>query len=157
MRTNHQGMVTVEFVMVVGVFLLILIAIIEFGRVMFIFNALEEGTRRGVRLATVCPINDPRLAHVTIFDETGGSLIAKDLTTNNVAVLYLDQDGNQIQTPATPNNKVKIRYVRVRIDNYRPSAILIPYFNSLPYLNFESTLPRESLGYSPPQNGDVAC
>ncbi len=154
MRKRQKGMHLVEFAIVGTVFLLILFALIEFGRALFVMNSLGEATRRGVRLAVVCPIGDAAIREVAIFNPSGGggnsSMIA-GLTTANVVVEYLDTTGGVIGNPAT--NFVQIRSVRVRITNFT-HTFLIPLVNiSFVTPGFPATLPRESLGI--PRTGAI--
>ena len=58
-RARQTGTTTVEFAIIASVMFMILFGVIEFGRVMFTANALAESTRRGARLAAVCPVGDP--------------------------------------------------------------------------------------------------
>lgn len=54
---RQQGAAVVEFAAVVIVLFILLIAIFEFGRLMFTWNSAVEATRRGARLAVVCDLN----------------------------------------------------------------------------------------------------
>ncbi len=156
MRKRQKGMHLVEFAIVGTVFLLILFALIEFGRALFVMNSLGEATRRGVRLAVVCPIGDAAIREVAIFNPPGGggnsSMIA-GLTTANVAVEYLNTTGGVIDPAA---NFIQIRSVRVRITNFT-HTFLIPFVNiSFVTPGFPATLPRESLGI-PRQGAITPC
>ena len=154
MRKRQNGMYLVEFAIVGGVFVLILFTLIEFGRALFVMNSLGEATRRGARLAAVCPIGDPAIREVAIFNPSGGggnSPMIAGLTTGNVAVEYLDINSGVIGDPVA--NFVQIRYVRVRITNFS-HTFLIPFVNlSLVTPGFPATLPRESLGI--PRDGAI--
>lgn len=156
MFRQQRGVTTVEFAIVGAVLFTVLFGVIEFGRALFIANSLVESTRRGARVAAVCPVGDPRSAQVAIFaNANGASRIAPDLTTANVAVSYLDQNGATLTNPAA--NFTAIQYVRVRITGYQ-MQLMIPFV--LPEFlmpEFAATLPRESLGYSPTQQAFVAC
>jgi Flp pilus assembly protein TadG len=148
----------VEFAIVAAVLFTVMFGVIEFGHALFVANALAESTRRGARVAAVCPVNDPAPAQVAIVLGTNGaSRIAPDLTTANVAVSYLDQAGMPIANPAAAGSFAQIRYVRVRIVNYR-MRMLIPFV--MPEFlmpAFTATLPIESLGYSPSRQAFVPC
>lgn len=54
----ERGAVAVEFAVVVTVFLMLLIGIIEWGRVLYQWNTTAEATRLGARMAVVCDLND---------------------------------------------------------------------------------------------------
>jgi Flp pilus assembly protein TadG len=155
MRKRQLGVTTVEFAIVGALLFVVLFGVIEFGRALFVANALAEGARRGARVAAVCPVGDPRPAQVAIFADDGASLIAPDLSTANVAVSYLDAAGAPIADTAT--NYAAIRYVQVRIVDYT-QQMLIPFIMpSFLMPSFTATLPIESLGYSPTQQAFLPC
>lgn len=156
MPANQTGTTTVEFAIVASVMFMILFAVIEFGRVMFVANALEESTRRGARMAAVCPVGDPMPAQTAILAGGDGvSAIASDLTTSNVAIAYLDVNGAPVVNPAA--NLAAIRYVRTSIVGYQ-QRMLIPFIMpSFLMPSFAATLPAESLGYGPTPQAFVPC
>ena len=156
MRNCQRGTTTVEFAIIGSLFFILLFGVIEFGRALFVANALTESTRRGARMAAVCPVGDSRPALVAIMaDANGHSGIAPDLTTANVQVSYLNQTGATLANPTA--NIPSIRYVQVRIVGYT-QQMLIPFL--LPQIlmpSFSATLPIESLGYSPTQQAFTPC
>lgn len=156
MRTYQQGLATVEFAIVGAVFFIVLFGVIEFGRALFVANVLVEGTRRGARLAAVCPVGSARVAEATVFaNGDGDSRFVHNLNTGHVAVSYLNQAGTPIVNPAA--NITSISYVQVRIVNFQ-QTMLIPFFMSeflMP--SFAATLPAESLGFSPTAQAFSAC
>lgn len=156
MHQYQRGVTTVEFAVVAAVFFMLLFGVIEMGRALFVANALVESTRRGARVAAVCPVGDPRAAQVAIISNGNGvSRISPDLTTTNVAVSYLDQSGAPVTNPGA--SLTSIRYVRVSIVNYQHQMMIpfvMPQFFMPP---FTATLPAESLGYSPTQQAFLAC
>jgi Flp pilus assembly protein TadG len=156
MRAKQTGTTTVEFAIVASVMFMILFGVIEFGRIMFVANALDESTRRGARLAAVCPVGDPMPAQAAILAGTDGvSVIAPDLTTANVAIAYLDVNGAPVANPAV--NLAAVRYVRTSIVNYR-QRMLIPFIMPSFFMpSFAATLPAESLGYGPTPQAFVPC
>ena len=156
MHAKQSGTTTVEFAIIASVMFMILFAVIEFGRVMFVANALDESTRRGARLAAVCPVGDPMPAQAAILAGTDGvSVIAPDLTTANVAIAYLDVNGAPVANPAV--NLAAVRYVRTSIVNYR-QRMLIPFVMPSFFMpSFAATLPAESLGYGPTPQAFVPC
>jgi Flp pilus assembly protein TadG len=156
MRHHQTGVTTVEFAIVGAVLFMVLFGIIEFGRALFIANALVESTRRGARVAAVCPVGDPRAAQVAIIaGDDGISSISSDLTTSNVEVSYLDQNGATLGNPGA--NFAAIAYVRVRVVNYQ-HQMMIPFVMPEFFMPaFVATLPIESLGYSPTQQAFLAC
>jgi len=133
-RSRQRGTTTVEFAIVGAIVITILFAIVEFGRIVFTLNMLQEGARRSARVAAVCPVGDAAVANAAVFATLPG------FSTANVVVEYLNQDG------AVTGSFSAIRYVRVRIVDYS-FPIAIPFINpTFDAPEFSSTLPRESLG-----------
>ena len=95
-KHKQKGAETVEFAMIALLFFAVLFAIIEFSRALFVWNALTEATRRGARMAVICPYESEIPAQVAIFDVIAGSLgtspIIAGLTPDMVSVRYLNQD-----------------------------------------------------------------
>lgn len=144
-KRNERGTTTVEFAICGAVVILVILGGIEVNRAMFTLSVLKESTRRGARVAAVCPVNDPAISQATTFASLPG------LTTQNVRIEYLNQAGTLIANPA--GNFGTIEYVRVRIANYQ-LQLLIPYVNRIVNSpEFAVTLPRESLGV--PRTGVV--
>lgn len=147
-RRAQQGTTTVEFAIIAVVLFMILFGVIEFGRTLFTFAVLSEGTRRAARIATVCPVDSPAITAAAAFASPPG------FSTANVAVTYLNQAGTAVANPA--GNVATIRYVRVNITNYSfPLAIPI-VAPTITVPAFAVTLPRESLG-SNGAGGTLGC
>jgi len=151
---RQQGVTTVEFAIIGSVAMLLLFGVIEFGRAVFVLNSLGETTRRAARMAAVCPINDPAITEVAMFNAPGGGTgtrIVGGLTPANIAVEYVGDDGVTIGDPA--NNFTDIRFVRTRIVNFQ-HQMLIPFANTIfTTPQFRTTLRRESLGV--PRTGAI--
>lgn len=150
-----MGVTTVEFAIVGLLLFVVTFAMIEFGRALFTMNALTEATRRGARMASVCPVGDPKPASVAVFDTGNGrSAVVSGLTTANIVVEYLDVNGATIASPKA--NFGLIRYVRVRIVGFSVSLVIPTINPTLQMSGFATTVPRESLGI--PRAGTVtAC
>ena len=144
-RRSERGTTTVEFAICGSVVILVILGGLEMSRAMFMLSVLKESTRRGARVAAVCPVNDPAIVQATTFANLPG------LTPQNVTVEYLNQAGATIGNPA--GNFGTIEYVRVRIVNYQ-LELFIPFVSRLfASHQFAVTLPRESLGV--PRTGVV--
>lgn len=145
---RERGITTVEFALVGAVAFTVLFGVIEIGRALFVWNTLTEATRRGARLAAVCPMNHSSIWRVSILSNPAGpdtSPVVSNLSTANVAVTYLQADGTTIAAVYED-----VRYVRVAITGYQ-HTLLIPFI--MPTISappFSTTLPKESLGYVPP-------
>ncbi len=145
---RQAGTTSVEFAIVGMVMMLTLLGVIEVSRLLFVINTLGESTRRGARLAVVCPVNDPAIAQMAVFNSTGGTIspVVNGLSTANVQLEYLDAAGTPIISDLSiPANYATIAYARVQITNYVHQWIFPGAwtFNMPPQ---PSTLPRESLG-----------
>ncbi|WP_031436161.1 TadE/TadG family type IV pilus assembly protein [Methylobacter tundripaludum] len=159
MKHQQKGLYIVEFALVAALFFVLLFAVIEFARVLFVWNTLTEATRRGARLAVVCPVGHASIANVTVFNApaaAGASPILPGLDSSDVVTDYLDQTG---AVTAVFNN---IRYVRVRIVGFTHTLLIPALLPGLPAMTltaptFATTLPRESLGAVPDGTGSTQC
>ena len=151
---RQKGMTLVEFAIIGAVAMMLIFSVLEFARAFFVANALTEATRRGARMAIVCPINDPAIAQVATFNAPGAgntSPIIRDLDTSDFVLEYLDRAGNVLGNPA--DNFAAIRYIQLRVVNFE-HELLIPYANfTFTMPEFSTRLPRESLGV--PRSGVI--
>ena len=152
---QQHGLSTVEFAIVSVVFLTVLFMVIEFGRILFTWNMLDEITRRGARLAAVCPVDGAANSNTP-------SIYVRSILAGNplgiapaeFVIEYLDRDGNLVANPAA--NMGDVDFVRARIAGYQYQSIFpINILFNAPA--FETTLPSESLGDSPPGTGVTTC
>ena len=136
---RQHGTTTVEFAIVGVVALLLLFTVIEFSRILFTLNMLDEGVRRGARVAAVCDVGDAAIADATAFVRLPG------LTTSNVVTEYLGDTGNTLADPSGADYP-SIASVRVRIVGYS-FPVALPFIAATfaaPVIS--ATMPRESLG-----------
>lgn len=169
MKSRQTGLTTVEFAIVGALFFIVLFGVLEFARLLFTWNTLDEATRRGARIAAVCRPPPPystgdvnAIKCATIFEPLDNqqtcsnactadtaSPILSGLTAKHVDVKYLNSDG---ATEAA--NLGAIRYVKVSIKTdatvHYELPLSIPFLDLKPWApSFETTLPRESLGFIP--------
>ena len=105
---------------------------------------LDEASRRGARMAAVCPVNDPAISQAAAFNNA----MIPDLDAGDIVVEYLDGAGANVGAPGTAAGFRLIRYVRVRVVGYQ-HQMFIPFVTALgPFFmpEFAAVLPRESLG-----------
>lgn len=157
---TQRGAALVEFAIIALLFFIILFGIIEFGRAWFTYNTLVEATRRGARVAAVCPATTSGITmvkQVTIFNPPTGTSSSSQgllgLAESDVTVNYLDSTATPItitqplaDSSATYNN---IAFVQVQIASSFTQTLIIPGFMrtfSVPPII--TTLPAESLGRS---------
>jgi Flp pilus assembly protein TadG len=143
---RQRGTTTVEFAIVATVLFTVLFGVIEVARALFVWNTLAEATRRGARVAAVCPVNHASIARVAVLgDPLGGdtSPLIRGLSTANVQLSYLDEAG----TPTV--DYPEIRFVRVAISNYQHRFMIPLFARTVTVPPFSTTVPAESLGYIP--------
>jgi hypothetical protein len=150
---KQRGLSSVEFAIAGLATLLIIFMAMEMARLMFTLNTLAESTRRGARVAAICTVDNAEISRVAVFNNSGSgaqSPILPLLTTDNIAVEYLGENGAVLTGAATNPAYLNIRYVRVRIVNYQ-HTMFIPGMNlSFAAPEFPTTIPRESLGVPRP-------
>ncbi len=148
-RPKQQGTTTVEFAIVGLVFFMVMFGLIDMSRIFFSLAALDESTRRGARVAAVCPVNDPQVTQVALFNG-----LVPSLGPQNIALEYLDEDGAVVAAPGGAGYG-SIRYVRVRIQNFQVQTFIPGMQTVLQMPAFETTIPSESLGRV--GTADIAC
>ncbi|MDD5460770.1 MAG: TadE/TadG family type IV pilus assembly protein [Methylococcales bacterium] len=161
---TQRGAAMVEFALIALLFFMLLFGIIEFGRAFFTYNTLVEATRRGARVAAVCPVSSDGVRQVresTIFDtpEDGQNTPLLGLTTGDVKVTYLKSDmATEVAPTLIPTSSTydEIAFVRVEILSLNSSnsiSLVIPGVPiSFPVPPIVTTLPSESLGRISSQN-----
>jgi hypothetical protein len=132
---------TVEFAIVGSVLLVIVFAVIEFSRVIFALNMLQEGARRVARVAAVCPVVEESDAIAQgLFSRLRG------LNAGHINVDYLNADGDRVDNPTDPDNEADISFVSATVSGYS-IELSIPFVHpTFAAPAYTSTLPRESLG-----------
>lgn len=137
-RRAQSGMAAVEFALIAAAILFpLLIGIMEFGRIVFYWNAATEATRLGARLAVVCDLDDATI-------KTKMNALFPVIETTDIQVAY------------EPNGCTSSTCRQVRVSIAKPAAqwtalrdydpggpdafIFAPVFPP-----FSTTLPRESM------------
>jgi hypothetical protein len=157
---RQSGTTTVEFAIIGTVTMFCILGVIEVSRLLFVINMLGESTRRAARMATVCPVNDPAIAQVAVFNSSGGanSPVINGLSTANIQIQYLNAAGTPVaigSPPFDPAVFATIAYARAQIVNYVHQWVF-PGLGAFIMPPQPSTFPRESLGV--PRNEPIqAC
>jgi Flp pilus assembly protein TadG len=151
-RGPQAGVATVEFALIAaGILFPLLIGIMEFGRIIFYWNAATEATRLGARLAVVCDLDDSAVK-------------------TRMTALFPVLDASDIQIAYEPAGCTATSCLQVRVSVERPEpehTVLRDYrnrttspdaFRFLPtFPPFSTTLPRESMRSSfGPAGAEVA-
>lgn len=141
-RDRQRGIYAVEFALVAIIFFLMVFGIVEFARMLYVFNTVHEVTRIATSAAVHANFNDTdrmqQIREVSVFRSTPGILpLAGPISDQYVRIEYLamtdDGSGNteiteipENQLPdnplenrqicmANPNAANCVRYVRTRI------------------------------------------
>jgi Flp pilus assembly protein TadG len=160
-RYRQTGLATVEFAITGAALMFMIFGTFEIGRGFYTAAMLDEITRRGARLAAVCPVNDPAISRLAIMNasgDSGASRFVNGLTPANIVIDYLDSNGSVVNTPADPSSFLQIRYVRARVTGftYQVSVPFVAGLSSLLMPEFEHIIPRESLGI-PREGATTPC
>lgn len=152
---RQKGIAAVETAVAAALVLIVIFAVFEVARLFFVANALEEGARRGARVAAVCQVNDPAIQRAAIFNAAGGdtSPIVPGLGVGNVSIQYLGSDGAIVSDPVA--DYLDIDAIRVSVRNYRHELIIPFLYRSMLLPDFSATIPRESLGVT--REGYTTC
>lgn len=138
-RENERGSTLVEFAIGVTVFVTAMFAVLEFGRALWVHNALTDAARRGARYATMHSSTDAdAVKNVVVYGNAGGSGLPmlNDLSTANVDVSYNNfglNDGS----------------VTVKITNYQFHFVVPIIGTTITMPSYSTTLTAESAGYIP--------
>lgn len=147
-----RGVYVVEFAIIGLLLFILLFAVLEFGRLYFTVNALNETVRRGARLAAVCDISDPVILRRAIYNaatDAGDSSLIGNLGTADLTLTYLDENGATVVSPdnlVSLNGFLAIRYVELRVENFTFDLMIPVVGGTITLPVFRSILPRESLG-----------
>jgi len=130
MKRTQRGATAVEFALVAMILFMLIIGTMEVGRVLYTWNAANEATRFGARVAVVCTA--PNKSLVTKRMQT----FLPQLEQDNVTLSYLPDGG--------PINRVRVSITGLEIQT------VIPVFNfKFPVPTSSITLPSESLAGTP--------
>ena len=138
-RENERGSTLVEFAIGVTVFMTAMFGVLEFGRALWVHNALTDAARRGARYATMHSSTDvDSVKNVVVYGDPagGGQPMLENLSTANVEVIY-DKFGLNDGT------------VSVSITNYQFQFVIPIVGTTITMPNYTTTLTAESAGYIP--------
>ena len=90
-RDTQRGATLVEFAIGATVFMAALFGVLEFGRALWVHNALTDAARRGARYAVVnSDADSASVKNVVVYGNPAGTgtPLMNNLSTSNVAVNY---------------------------------------------------------------------
>ncbi len=158
---RQRGAAAVEFGLLCLVFLSIVLGILELGRMLYLYNTMQEVSRRGAREAVIRWVDQgTAIKTEALF---GGTSVpaGAEITASNIVIRYLNAAGNEVSTlPASPADNMSacsditrtdqcIYSVSVALENvtYVPMVKLFTFLNiALPVAKV--TMHAESLGFN---------
>jgi Flp pilus assembly protein TadG len=138
-KSNERGTTLVEFSIAATVFMVAMFGVIEFGRALYVHNALADAARRGARYAVLHSADDiDKVKNVVVYgDEEGGEApLIPNLTTGNVTVTY-------------SNFALNKGTASVSITNYEFQFVIPIVGTTITMPNYSTTLSGESIGWIP--------
>ncbi|VTU26434.1 Flp pilus assembly protein TadG [Variovorax sp. PBS-H4] len=142
-RKKQEGATIVEFALVLLIYLTFVLGIIDFSRMLWTWNAANEATRWGARVAVVC-------------DRGAGVVLSRmrtflpQLTAANVVVDWYDAAGNiSAACTAASCSAVNVRIVNLDYQWVSPVAGAAAAVAPIPMPGFSTYLPREIMGQDP--------
>jgi len=138
-KHNERGSTLVEFAIGVTVFVTVMFAILEFGRALWVHNALSDAARRGARYAVLHSAgSSTEVKNIVVYGNAAGTgqPMLNDLTTGNVDVVYSNfglNDGT----------------VSVSIKEYQFQLVIPIFGTTITMPKYTTTLGAESAGFIP--------
>ena len=138
-RKNERGSTLVEFSIGVTVFVTAMFGVLEFGRLLWVHNALTDAARRGARYAVMHSASDETsVKNIVVYGDAAGTgqPMLNNLTTSNVVVTYNSfglNDGT----------------VSVSITNYQFQFVVPIVGTTITLPSYSTTLTGESAGFIP--------
>jgi Flp pilus assembly protein TadG len=163
---SQRGAALPEFALIGLLFFTLLFSAIEVGRWLFTWNTLVEATRRGARIAAVCPLFDDYIKIATVFGTPSqsrpiadqNSPVVRGLNSSQVTIAYYSVDDatnttKYVDLTTANTNLAKIKLVEVGLtlnDNNWDYRFIAPIVGDILGKIFpptvSTTLPIESLG-----------
>ena len=137
---KERGATLVEFAIGATVFLTAMFAVLEFGRALWVHNALADAARRGARYAIMHPSSDETsVKNVVVFGDAAGGTqpLVENLTIDNVTVTY-------------SNFSLDSGTASVSITGYQFRFVVPMIGTTIQMPNYNTTLTGESVGQVPP-------
>jgi Flp pilus assembly protein TadG len=152
-KSNQRGATLVEFAIGATVFLTVMFCVLEFGRALWIHNALNDAARRAARYAVNQPASTPPGVKVT-GTNVGPSVAA----IKNVAVYGDPAGGSQPLVSELTTDQVNVQYnqfglgvgtVAVNITGYQFRFVTPIVGTTISMPNYNTTLIGENAGVMP--------
>lgn len=174
-KTNQRGVAMLEFALVAIPFFLMILGVMEFGRLMYLWNTVQEVTRSAARQAVVTDFTNSaaltQIKRLAVFRSDAGTLpAASEVSDLMVNITYLQADGTTLVSPMPldPSDNTSacldvtrtsscIKYVQVNVCTgspcgpvtFKPMIGLFSYLGTLTVPVSTVRMPAESLGFTP--------
>ena len=138
-ESNERGAALVEYAIALTVFLTAMFAVMEFGRALWVHNALSDAARRGARYAVLnSPSDVDEVKNVVVYgDPAGGTQpVVPNLTTTNVTVTYSEFALNK-------------GTASVSVTGYQFQFVIPIIGTTITMPNYTTTRTGESIGFIP--------
>ena len=137
-KKNERGSTLVEFAIGATVFLSAMFGVLEFGRALWVHNALADAARRGARYAVINSQDEGKVKNMVVYGSPGGGgkPLVDNLGVGNVIVDYSNFEMNR-------------GTVSVTIENYQFQFVLPFLGTSITMPGYTTTLTGESAGRTP--------
>lgn len=169
--SKQQGVAAVEFALLATLFFALVFGILEIARMVYLFNTLQEVTRRAAVIAINSPFNaagQTAVRQQAMFADKAGNLLLGDpVTPDHLRLEYLSlsrnpggvlsmqpvsplpasPDANRLNCLSDPYGTSCIRFVRVRVcqPNTTDGCTPVPYRMMFPLVNLSGlVLPRST-------------
>ena len=138
-RDNERGSTLVEFSIGVTIFITAMFAVMEFGRALWVHNALTDAARRGARYATLHTQADAAsVKNVVVYGNPQGS--GQPMLNNlNTGIVNVDYN----------NFGLNDGTVSVSIDEYEFQFVIPIFGATITMPSYKTTLTAESAGLLP--------
>lgn len=140
-KTAQRGVAAVEFALVAIPFFLLMFGAMEFGRLLYLWNTVQEVTRNAARRAVVTDFNNTAaieaIKRLAVFRTTDGPLpAASEITNAKVNISYLNALGGVASPlPLSPGDNIAacldatragscIKFVEVSVCSGNPCAAI---------------------------------
>lgn len=140
-KHDERGATLVEFAIGAAIFLTAIFAVLEFGRLLWMHNALTDATRRAAHYAMTqgtSDVSQAAIKNVVVYGNPAGigTPLASNLSTDNVIVTY---SGYALSSGT----------VTVEIQDYDFNFVVPLFGASIQMPAYRTTLTGESAGFIP--------
>lgn len=143
---RQRGAELVEFALVSALFFLLLIGIMEWGRLLFYWNTAVEATRAAARTAVVCDLDAPAIKRRI-------TTLLPQIPADSIAIRYLPENCSATVAPICETVTVSIAPDSVKVDTRIPFVA----FSFITMPTFSTTLTTESLQSRPGGVANPGC